>query len=884
MDWRNVICWHCGQKGHTIKFCHVRRNDEDEGLISTNYDGDMYDKFGYYLDPKTPGGTRKEALRRAEAGAPPTPLAIFQIWQEKEVRYDITVEVGESEEMEQGRRLGAIKEEPIIVESDDEIEEDCWNELRHAKVGEDCWREARQTMERMEDLVAKVGRYQQKLADMCEEVKEWRGKESLVYLYDMGPGSQGGSGNLPGVTFSGPTPRSGMTYRSPSRSGRVLHAVRTRAKGAVSLEEPAKDVPEPSGEKEVVDVREEEEDEDDRLRKEEDEKAEQRVKKRGAKPDTDKSSEVKKNKYVVRVEEGFDVEEIMDRILEGHNHLLNLKDVLASAPTLRDELQVRKYQLHEDLLTIEDGAMQVSKHEKVIGGVYLLANALLQEEVVRNTVQDQEEGDNVIHEREDDDFEEAPSRIFSPNGQMADPISGRIFRGSLSSWIISLSGEAPATLWYGRHATFPIESFQKTWRRQNLETNLTFEELLDSRARHIGAIEDRIEEAASRTADSRTKDKFRWDKMARVRKKALKVGDIVLLYDSSLEKQWSRKLDKRWLGPYRVTRCGEHRAYQIEELNGTAWKDWVSGSRLKKLVARDEEQREEQSAKERELDRKERAAREQEIRVQLRMKNLAELHERMQQVKEPEEVDDKSGKGTRTQEEDLPLFSEVLVSFDKLMDAAGRSRGHHQEMGVRLVSADLLNLRGVVKEGFAAARASDEKVGERLTKVAQKAYGQRVEWEREVEDLKKGLERQGKEMEAVKADMVKGPAIRKERPPAEAIGVEVFPPTTQGETMGQQEGQESVGQTMVEAESKRDLKRCQASTVPQDMPLVAGLRDALGFWATGSEPEGRVGEQVMRADDRATCPTSPEVPQQEVTSKISTVPSSVPSQEEDNMT
>ncbi|GBG71677.1 hypothetical protein CBR_g9091 [Chara braunii] len=71
-----------------------------------------------------------------------------------------------------------------------------------------------------------------------------------------------------------------------------------------------------------------------------------------------------------------------------------------------------KYQLHEDLLTIDYRALQVGKHEKVIGRVYLLANALLQEEAVRNTVLDQEEvveqeeGDNVIHEREDVDFEE----------------------------------------------------------------------------------------------------------------------------------------------------------------------------------------------------------------------------------------------------------------------------------------------------------------------------------------------------------------------------------------------------------------------------------------------------------------------------------------------
>ncbi|GBG86535.1 hypothetical protein CBR_g41598 [Chara braunii] len=133
-------------------------------------------------------------------------------------------------------------------------------------------------------------------------------------------------------------------------------------------------------------------------------------------------------------------------------------------------------------------------------------------------------------------------------------------------------------------------------------------------------------------------------------------------------------------------------------------------------------QREEQSAQEKEPDRKERAAREQEIKVQLRMKNLAELHERMQQGKEPEEVDDKSGKGTRTQGGGpSPIF--------------------------------------------------------------------------------RGL----------------------------------------------------------------------------------GLRDALGSWVTGSGPEGRIGEQVMRADDRATCPTFPEVPQQEVTSKVSIVLSSVPLQEGDKM-
>ncbi|GBG89916.1 hypothetical protein CBR_g49766 [Chara braunii] len=99
---------------------------------------------------------------------------------------------------------------------------------------------------------------------------------------------------------------------------------------------------------------------------------------------------------------------------------------------------------------------------------------------------------------------------------------------------------APASLWYRRHATLPIESFLTTWRRQGMETNLTFEELLDLRARQVGIAEEKIQEVADGVMDSRMKDKERWDRLPRVRKEPLEVGDVVLLYESSLEKQWPR--------------------------------------------------------------------------------------------------------------------------------------------------------------------------------------------------------------------------------------------------------------------------------------------------------------------------------------------------------
>ncbi|GBG62785.1 hypothetical protein CBR_g32374 [Chara braunii] len=100
--------------------------------------------------------------------------------------------------------------------------------------------------------------------------------------------------------------------------------------------------------KEVVEVQEEEDEgddeEDERLRQEEDRRAEQRAKKRGIQGGAEPSLHdgvPKRKKYAVWLEEGFDVERMVDKLLEGHNDLMNLKDILASAPRLRGELKGR---------------------------------------------------------------------------------------------------------------------------------------------------------------------------------------------------------------------------------------------------------------------------------------------------------------------------------------------------------------------------------------------------------------------------------------------------------------------------------------------------------------------------------------------------------------
>ncbi|GBG79532.1 hypothetical protein CBR_g29679 [Chara braunii] len=341
-DWRSATCWHCGAVGPTIRFCQQRRDDELAGLISSCMNGDIYGKWGKHIDPKILGGIRQEALRRAAAGSPVTPT-MFRMWQEREDPA-IRVEeiVGDSEEVTQRLKAGAIREEPIVVDSDDERHE---GERESAIV----------ILEKMEDLLEKMGRYQWKLQALCEETREWKANLPEVFLYDSGLEPSSGQQGCLRVATVGTGPRSGMTYRPLTSHGRVPQAARTKNqnKARPSLQPsqapsqaPPRKEPDPERQKEVVEVPEEEEEDDDeedeRLRQEEDRRTELRARKRGAQEEAEPSlpdSVPKRKKYAVRMEEGFDVERMVDRLLEGHNDLMNLKDILASTPRLRGELK-----------------------------------------------------------------------------------------------------------------------------------------------------------------------------------------------------------------------------------------------------------------------------------------------------------------------------------------------------------------------------------------------------------------------------------------------------------------------------------------------------------------------------------------------------------------
>jgi len=146
---------------------------------------------------------------------------------------------------------------------------------------------------------------------------------------------------------------------------------------------------------------------------------------------------------------------------------------------------------------------------------------------------------------------------------------------------------APITLWYGRYATSPIENLVEIWVHEVQRETYTTEELLRLRVKQIKEVDGAIIEATKKMSNSRLSDQTRWNSKRYIRKERLQVGDIVLLHDTSLETQWTKRLEARWMGPFRIIREVEGKAYELAELDGTRSHGIVSGSRLRKFILRD---------------------------------------------------------------------------------------------------------------------------------------------------------------------------------------------------------------------------------------------------------------------------------------------------------
>jgi len=140
---------------------------------------------------------------------------------------------------------------------------------------------------------------------------------------------------------------------------------------------------------------------------------------------------------------------------------------------------------------------------------------------------------------------------------------------------------------FGQDCVLPIELIAASWATVNWNRIKTRAELLAARAKQLARKEEDIRKAQENIRKSRLRTKVYFDKNRRERIDQIGVGDLVLLYNSVLDKQWSQKLSNKWLEPHWIRQIAQDRGtYLLEELDRTKLEGIFAGDRVKRFHPR----------------------------------------------------------------------------------------------------------------------------------------------------------------------------------------------------------------------------------------------------------------------------------------------------------
>ena len=152
------------------------------------------------------------------------------------------------------------------------------------------------------------------------------------------------------------------------------------------------------------------------------------------------------------------------------------------------------------------------------------------------------------------------------------------------------TGYTPFELVYGRDALLPIDLQLESWNLIDWDHDVRDREsLLLARMKQLDSRNVKEAQAAINQKNSRLANKAWFDSHKRIRHERLKVGDLVLLFNSATAKvRISKyKLTDKWRGPYRIWKApADSTHYFLEELDGTRLANSFAGDQLKKYFVR----------------------------------------------------------------------------------------------------------------------------------------------------------------------------------------------------------------------------------------------------------------------------------------------------------
>ncbi|XP_077223077.1 uncharacterized protein LOC143856695 [Tasmannia lanceolata] len=127
----------------------------------------------------------------------------------------------------------------------------------------------------------------------------------------------------------------------------------------------------------------------------------------------------------------------------------------------------------------------------------------------------------------------------------------------------AVTGEYPFSLTFGVEAVIQVEIGLSTFRTENYDEHENSKLLRNT----INLVLEKREQACLRIASYQQKVVRYYN--SRVRKRSVKLGDLVLRRSEVSDPQNSRKLAPKWEEPYKVARALRPGAYQLEHLDGT---------------------------------------------------------------------------------------------------------------------------------------------------------------------------------------------------------------------------------------------------------------------------------------------------------------------------
>jgi transposase InsO family protein len=153
----------------------------------------------------------------------------------------------------------------------------------------------------------------------------------------------------------------------------------------------------------------------------------------------------------------------------------------------------------------------------------------------------------------------------------------------------TVTGFSAYFLLHGVHPILPFDLAEATFMVNGFTTNMSSSDLLALRIRQLERHPSDIQQAAQTLRDARFRSKAQFEKKfhRKLRRSLYQSGDLVLLRNTSVEKELNRKTKPRYLGPYEVDRKTKGGSYVLKEMDGTILRQGVAAFRLYPYIHRD---------------------------------------------------------------------------------------------------------------------------------------------------------------------------------------------------------------------------------------------------------------------------------------------------------